>query len=242
MPEKKFAAFDIDGTIIRWQLYHAVGDAMARAGMIAAADYGRVRRARMNWKQRSGEDSFHEYEQVLISVFDGALTGLAVNGLKQVVGPVFDTYKDQVYVYTRDLIHDLKQRDYLLFAISGSPSIIVSLFASYYGFDDYAATEYVVRDGHYTGEKILSVGRKAVLLQQLIDKHGASLASSVAVGDSEGDIPMLQMVEQPIAFNPSKGLADHAMAEGWRIVIERKNKAWALERRDGTYLLAQTDD
>ena len=43
------------------------------------------------------------------------------------------------------------------------------------------------------------------------------------MGDTEGDIPMLSVVENPICFNPNAKLAEVARANGWDIVIERKD-------------------
>jgi phosphoserine phosphatase len=154
---------------------------------------------------------------------------------------VLDTYKDQVYRYTRDLIKDLKRQDYFLFAISASQDMIVNLLAMYYGFDDAGGSSYEVKKGHFTGKsQILKSERKPMFLKQLVKKHGASWQGSIAVGDSEGDIDMLAAVEQPIAFNPSKKLFDHARQQGWPIVIERKNVIYQLEPKDGKYVLAET--
>lgn len=235
---RPFGVFDIDGTIIRWQLYHAIGDGMAKRGIIPEQEFARVRKARMNWKRRSGEDSFRDYEAALVTVFDGALKGLAVDDLKQVVGSVFDEYKDQVYMYTRDLIEELRAKNYLLFALSGSPTLIVKLLAEFYGFDDSAGTDYPAVDGHFTGEKLLSLGRKHELLQGLVKQHSATFHGSIAVGDSEGDIGMLGLVEQPIAFNPSKGLFAYAQTQQWTVVLERKNMIYRLEPHHGSYILA----
>lgn len=239
---RPFAAFDIDGTVIRWQLYHAIGDGMAKKGIIEASEFERVRRARMNWKRREGEDAFHDYEQALVSVFNKALVGLPVATLKEVIGSAFDEYKEQVYIYTRGLIEELKNKDYLLFAISGSQIEIVQLLAVYYGFDDFGGSTYEIVNGKFTGKnEPLRRNQKPEYLRELVEKHNADWHDSIAVGDSESDIPMLETVEQPIAFNPSKQLFVHATKAGWKVVLERKNMVYQLEPRDGSYLLAQTN-
>jgi len=235
---RPFAVFDIDGTIIRWQLYHAIGDELARRGVIKPTAFQKVRAARMNWKRRSGEEQFKQYELELVKAFDTALPGLEVQVLSDAADAVFAEYKEQVYTYTRDLIRDLKRKNYLLFAVSGSPEVIVHKLADYYGFDDYAATAFQAKDGRFTGDVELSIGQKPELLKQMIEKHRTDLKGSLAVGDSEGDIGMLALVERPIAFNPSKQLFEHASSQGWPIVIERKNVVYKLEQKNGTYLLA----
>jgi len=232
-----FAAFDIDGTIIRWQLFHAIGDAMAKQEIISTDDYQQVRDARMKWKTRSFDDAFHDYEQVLINVFDKGLKGMPIEEFDALVDGVFEIYHEQVYTYTRDLITQLKQQGYILFAVSGSPHMIVQKFAERYGFDDYAATKYLSENGTYTAEKDISLGKKSELLKNLISKHNASYTQSMAIGDTEGDIAMLEMVEQPIAFNPSKKFFQHAQQQGWKVIVERKNMIYELEASDGSYRL-----
>jgi HAD superfamily hydrolase (TIGR01490 family) len=237
MSRRPFAVFDIDGTIIRWQLYHAVSDQLAKNGLIDMQAFDKVRRTRMDWKRRSGTDAFNEYEMQLVKVFDQALAGMSVTGFSQAVNTVFEEYKDQVYTYTRQLIHELQKQHYLLFAISGSPGPIVAKLIEYYGFDDFAATTYEEANGRFTGKKHLSIGRKPQLLTELIAKHQTGVADSIAVGDSEGDIDMLAMVERPIAFNPSRLLFEHARKQEWEIVVERKNVVYELEAGDGRYEL-----
>lgn len=234
---RPFAVFDIDGTVIRWQLYHAVTDQLAKSGLIDEAAFERVRRLRMDWKRRTGADSFHEYEMELVRVFHESLKDMSVDGFKAAVDTVFEEYKEQVYTYTRDLIRELQSNNYLLFAISGSPDFIVRKMVDYYGFDDFAATNFPSKSGKFTGDKRLSIGNKPRLLQALMDKHGAAAKDSLAVGDSEGDISMLEMAERPIAFNPSQQLFEHARTEGWEIIIERKNVVYRLEADNGRYVL-----
>jgi HAD superfamily hydrolase (TIGR01490 family) len=239
---RPFAAFDIDGTLIRWQLYHALADELARTGHIDRAAYARVKQIRMNWKQRSHENSFEEYERALVALVETALTSIKLTDFEKACRRVIDEYKDQVYTYTRDLIKDLKAEDYLIFAISASQSQIVGMVAEHYGFDDFGGSEYEVKAGYFTGKvKLLKSSAKPEYLRGLVAKHDASWQDSIAVGDSESDIPMLSIVEQPIAFNPTKELFEHARNHGWKIAVERKNMTYELEPQDGSYILAQTN-
>ncbi|MGZ6004872.1 MAG: HAD family hydrolase [Candidatus Saccharimonadales bacterium] len=235
---KRFAVFDIDGTLVRWQLYHAIADALARLGYFDAEAFQAVRQARMIWKQRDSDQSFKAYEDQLIASYEQMLGQLTVKQLEEAVSQVFDEYKDQVYTYTRDLIKRLKTDNYLLFAISNSQTEIVQKIAEHYGFDDFAGAVYE-RQGHkFSGQKTLYLKDKDRVLKQLAAKHQASWQSSIAVGDSASDAPMLKAVEQPIAFNPEKKLYQLAKARGWPVVVERKNVIYKLESKDGKYFLA----
>lgn len=239
MGKRPFAVFDIDGTVIRWQLYHALADELARQGHLNPRDFQKVRTARMLWKRRTRETSFEEYEQTLVSLIDRTLTGIKVQDLEAACRGVIDEYKDQVYTYTRDLIRQLQTKNYLLFAISASQSQIVGLIAQYYGFDDFGGSEYEVKDSYFTGRKELLISdAKPEFLKQLVGKHKAGWQGSYGVGDSESDIPMLETVERPIAFNPTRKLFEHARKNGWTVIVERKNMVYELEPKDGKYWLA----
>ena len=61
-----------------------------------------------------------------------------------------------------------------------------------------------------------------------MEKENLTLKDSIGVGDTEGDIPLLKMVEIPICINPNKNLFAVAMKEGWRIVVERKDVIYKL--------------
>lgn len=238
--QRKFAVFDIDGTVIRWQLYHAIVGELANRGLLTPGAAETIRSARMTWKKRGHRESFREYEHTLVHTFENALTKVAVTDFMAVVDAVFEEHKDQVYTYTRDLIRQLKAEDYMLFTISGSYQQIIDKLSAYYGFDDAIGTVYQQKDGLFSNEELVVVGRKGILLKELIAKHNVTLEGSIAVGDSSGDIPMFEIVENPIAFNPDMALFKEAQKHGWKIVVERKNMTYELEQVDGQYVLAQT--
>ncbi len=236
---KRFAVFDIDGTIIRWQLYHALADDLAKAGHLDPHEFDKVRIARMAWKKRVRETSFNDYEETLVKLIDQAITNIRAEDLQAACQRVLMEYKDQVYIYTRDLIQELKVKDYLLFAISASQAEIVELLAHYYGFDDFGGSHYEIKNGYFTGRKdVLRSERKPAYLKQLVEKHGALWTGSIGVGDSESDIPMLTTIEQPIAFNPTRNLYEYAVKHQWPVVVERKNMIYRLEPGNGGYALA----
>jgi HAD superfamily hydrolase (TIGR01490 family) len=225
---RPFAVFDIDGTLIRWQLYHAVADALVKMGFVEAGAYDSIRSARMSWKTRSPGTSFRTYELELIRVYEEVLADLTVDQLEQAVRAVFDEYKDQVYTYTRELIEQLKKDGYLLLAVSGSQIEIVELIAKHYGFSDFIGTMYKRKGQKFSGQKTVPSFDKATALHNLVTKHGLSFKKSVAIGDSLSDAAMLELVDRPIAFNPDKELFKRALDEGWRVVIERKNMIYEM--------------
>ena len=234
----KFAVFDIDGTLIRWQLYHAVVDKLAATGNLGSDAKERLRAARMVWKKREHPESFKEYEKVLIEVYESAFPKLDVKQFDEMVVEVIDEYKDQVYTYTRDLLNSLKEKGYTLLAISGSHQELVAEMTKHYGFDDFVGTRYARKAGKFSGMEFLATKDKQAILKSLVEKHGLEMKGSIAVGDSASDAGMLEFVEHPIAFNPDQALLKIAKEKGWKIVLERKNVVYELENKQNRYILS----
>lgn len=225
---KRFAVFDLDGTLVRWQLYHALVDRLAKQGYLGEGVYEHLQEARMQWKVRNDNEGFCKYEMELINTFDKTVEGLDENVFETVVDEVFEQYKDQVYAYTRDLISELKSKDYFLIAISGSHKELVEKMAKYYGFDDFVGTDYARYESKLKAEAFVASHHKEELLMEMINKHKLDLEGSYAVGDTSSDAPMLAMVQNGIAFNPDKKLYNLAQKNGWKIVVERKNVVYEL--------------
>lgn len=235
---KKFAAFDFDGTLIRWQLFMAIFYELAIEGLIDNEDYREVHNLFDSWKARSSEKAYDNYARKSIEIFDKHVSQLEVSVFSKAVDKVFAKYKDQVYTYTRDLVKELKAKGYYLIAISGSQYEIVEKVSKYYGFDEWTGTRYKKSGGRLGGYESFPAGAKGKALRQIVEKQGLVMEGSIAVGDTESDIPMLELVEKPIAFNPNKELLTHAKEKGWEIVIERKSVVYRLEKTGGRYLLS----
>lgn len=233
----KFAVFDLDGTLIRWQLYHAIADRLAKQGHLGPDARQTLHEARMRWKRREPGYSFRDYEIALITAYEDSIESVSPSVFDELIASVIDEYKDQVYTYTRDLALRLKTEGYTLLAISGSHEELVAAIAQHYDFDDWIGTRYKRKAGTFTGEKYVASHDKHAALQSLITKHSLDTTDSYAVGDSKSDAPMLEMVEHPIAFNPDQALYDIAANKGWDIVIERKNVTYTLHRVGDSYTL-----
>lgn len=238
---RKFAVFDIDGTLIRWQLFHAIVHHLGTKGYIDPETHEAIKAARMIWKKRNTNDGFEQYEQLLVHAYRDLLSSINPKQYHEIVSEVFEEYKDQTFVYTRNMVRQLKREGYLLFAISGSQEDIIQKLAEYYDFDAAIGTQLEMQDKAFTGRLITPVHEKAEALDKLVNQFGATYTGSIAVGDSMSDAPMLSVVQNPIVFNPNQALFETAQTKGWKIVVERKNMIYELESHDGRYVLAQTN-
>lgn len=235
---RRFAAFDIDGTLFRSGLYRELIFEMVRMGILDKTFYNSFSRHQDQWFKRSHSGAFREFEQRMVDLLDKELRSIKLSDYDKAVEAVVSKYKDNVYVYTRELLKKLKSEGYLLLAISGSQIELVAPFANYYGFDDWIGQSYERGQQYFTGKINKTHKDKDVFLKQMIDKYQLSLRGSMAIGDSMGDVGILEIVEKPIAFNPEIELMEYAKNHSWQIVIERKNVIYALEaNKDGNYQL-----
>jgi len=223
---KKFAVFDIDGTIFRWQLYHELFDALASHGVIAADAANKVFAARKEWQIRS--DTYATYETELLKAVEPAIVGLPESTLHSIADEILREKGHQVYRYTSKLLKQLKHNGYTTIAISASHHELVERFCTLHSIDIAYGRKYQMKSGKVTEHSLLVHNRKDEILREIVATHNLTLEDSYAVGDSASDISMLEIVEHPIAFNPNTDLMEAATSRGWDIVIERKNIAYTL--------------
>lgn len=227
---KKVAIFDIDGTVFRSSLLIEFTQALIREGAMPPVTTREFARARAKWLDREG--SYEDYIGAVVRAFERRIKGIPNEVFSRVAAEVAAGFEKRVYRYTRDLVRRLKRQNYFVMAISQSPKVILDPFCRKWGFDKVYGRIYEVGgDGRLTGRTAFLdlISEKARVLARAVAKEGLTLRGSVAVGDSEGDISMLQAVERPICFNPNAHLWRTARRRGWPVVVERKDVIYRLD-------------
>lgn len=238
MRKQKFAAFDIDGTLFRSGLYREVAFELMKMDVLPSDFLEGAMAKNREWRKRSHGNAFEEFESMLVGKFDAYLPQLRIADYDSAASRVIEKRADNVYVYTRELIQSLKEQGYFLIAISGSQIEMVEPFAKKYGFDAWVGQQWERGSEYFTGTIIKTHTGKDILLQSMIKTHNLTLKDSYAVGDSNGDVGMLGLVDNPIAFNPTYELYEKAIEHQWTIAIERKNVMYTLQPSDsGEYVL-----
>lgn len=224
---KPIAVFDIDGTIFRNSLLIELHWKMVRRGLIPRAALAKLDTFYWAWVKRQG--TYEDYLQEVIKNFSESIKGKTLREVDSAAKRVVEVQSDIVYRYTRDLIKKLS-KTHTLVAISGSPSIVVEAFVKRWNFDLFLATEYEVIDKEFTGKiTVIHSEDKKKALAGLVAEKGFSLKGSVGVGDTESDIGIFEMVEEPICFNPTAKLVKTARERGWKIVVERKDAIYQIQ-------------
>lgn len=227
--KRPVAVFDIDGTVFRASLFLELVERLIEKGIFPADMRSAYQEEHELWLNRQGD--YEVYVEKVVAAFLGHLKGCSYDAVEKVAMEIVAEKKDRVYRYTRDLVKKLKEQGYFLLAISHSPRFIVDDFGYELGFDKIYGFFYETGPtGNFTGnvEDLEIIRNKAAVLQRAVRKENLTLEHSIGVGDTESDIPMLEMVENAIAFNPNQKLYDHAKKRQWQVVVERKNVIYEL--------------
>ncbi len=229
MLKKKIAVFDVDGTIFRSSLLVELTDALVQEGIFPPQVRDAYNSYYQRWLDRQGP--YGDYIQAVIDEFEKNAQGVRMKDFLRVAGHVGSFHRNRTYRYTRDLVAELKKKKYYLLAISGSPKVVVDVFAKYLGFDKiYARMQEVDKKNRLTGRTMHEglINDKAQILLRAVEHEGLSLRNSIGVGDTMSDVSFLEMVTKPICFNPNRELYDYAKKKGWKIVVERKDVVYSL--------------
>ncbi|PIR85848.1 HAD-IB family hydrolase [Candidatus Kaiserbacteria bacterium CG10_big_fil_rev_8_21_14_0_10_44_10] len=227
--QKPVAFFDIDGTLFRSSLLIELVDRLLDAGVFPKETGEEFAELKRSWQDREGE--YESYINAVVKVFRQNLKGVFYGDLADIGREVVAERNKRVYRYTRDLIQDLKAEGYFLVAISQSPKTILDDFCRQYGFDKVYGRIYELGPqdrftGEVTDEHLIS--NKANIIARVLEDKSLTSKRSVGVGDTEGDIPLLESVERPICFNPNQRLFDYAKRLDWPVVVERKDVIYEL--------------
>lgn len=227
--QKPVAFFDIDGTVFRSSLLIELVNELIKRGIFPASAREIYADRQQAWQDREG--SYEDYIDGVIEAFRTHIKGVFYGDLADVGREVVAVQSKRVYRYTRDLIKELKRDGYYLVAISQSPKTMLDDFCRQYGFDKVYGRIYDIGPqdrfvGTVTDEHLIA--NKANIVTRVFEDPGLTRKGSVGVGDTEGDIPLLEAVERPICFNPNKRLFDHAKRMDWPIVVERKDVIYEL--------------
>lgn len=227
---RKVAIFDIDGTIFRSSLLIEFVEALIKAEVFPAESRKKYEREYQRWLDRKGD--YDSYIMAVVNTFMEHLKGVTLEDFTRIGKEVVALNKNRVYRYTRDLVKKLKRRGYFLLAISQSPKGLLDDFCKSLGFDKVYGRFYALGPSdRFTGEVVdlHLIENKANIVRRAVEKEELTLTDSYGVGDTEGDIAMLELVAHPICFNPNAKLYRMARINDWKVVVERKDVVYEIE-------------
>jgi HAD superfamily hydrolase (TIGR01490 family) len=239
MTKKRFAAFDLDGTLFRAGLSRNLMLGLIEQGIIDKKALDDLDPYYYLWKNREQPDAFKVYDDRHVEIFSKYIKGVHLNDIEKAIDSIVNKIYKKVYIYTRDLTRKLHDDGYTLIAITASPHEIARPFAVKYDFDIVYA-DHIRCDsrGFCIDTRTSTATNKKGALQELIDEYDLATGGSYAVGDTASDIGMLELAENPIAFNPSRELFEAAKERGWQVVVERKDVVYHLKPDKDRYYIS----
>lgn len=226
--ERPIAVFDVDGTIFRSSLFVELMKLMVREGILPKDAEEIYIDAHKRWLDREG--GYKEYIDAMIDAFHVHIQGVHYADFAESAKQVVANQGKHTYRYTRDLLKQLRRDGYFLLAVSHSPKVILDQFCPRLGFDKTYGMMFDIGPGDRLTGQIGDdlIFNKSAIVKRAVEKEGLTFDGSIGVGDTESDISFLEIVEQPICFNPNSNLYRHAKLNGWKTVVERKDVVYTL--------------
>jgi len=183
----KMAVFDLDGTLTRersiWEYIHKC--------------LGRWYGFAEKYQERflAGEISYEQFCELDALVWKG----MKVEELLSIVETV--PFHDGV----AELIQYLKEKRLMLTMVSSGLSVLSNWVHQKYGFDYSISNDLLHENGILTGKVRIQVyfDKKAEWVKRILGRFEIRPEETIAIGDSRGDLDMLQMAGFSIAFNSS---------------------------------------
>ena len=230
MKKTKIAIFDIDGTIFRKNLHFELINELSWMGIFPKEVRSKLTTIYSSWLEHKG--TYEDYKQALVDMYAEYIGGVSEADVIKAAKIVIPFQAERTYVFSEDLIKKLREENYYLMVISGSPIEIVEEYNKHHLHFDYVYGSVYEQDeeGKYTGNALYEPVRfKGKVVQEFVEQNGFTLTDSYGIGDTESDASFLQYVDYPIAFNPNQNLKAIAEAEGWRIIVEKKDVIYEIQ-------------
>ena len=114
---------------------------------------------------------------------------------------------------------------HLMVLVSGAFEELLACIGERLGVQHVVGTRLEVKRGRYSGRAVKPScfgDDKVTLLTELLAKRGLEVdfSQSFSYGDSFFDVPVLELVGNPVAVYPDSELWDYALQRGWQIIGE----------------------
>ena len=222
------AIFDIDGTIFRKNLHFELINQLVLMGVFPEEVRHTLTTLYSKWLEHEG--TYGQYRDALVKVYAENIKGVSSDTVKIASQRMIEFHKKRTYIFAERLIKYLREKNYYIISVSGSPVEAVKEYNRVHlHFNEVFGTVYEEDRGIYTGGELETpVLNKAAFVEKYMTENGFSFEDSYGIGDTESDAGFLGLVEKPIAFNPDAELKAIAEVKNWSIKVERKDVVYDI--------------
>lgn len=214
------AIFDLDNTLLAGDSDHAWGQFLVDRGLVDGEHY-RTSNDRFYQQYQSGDLDIKAYlafalEPLTRHSFE-QLYAWRREFMEEVVAPMRLAKADA-------LLGEHRARGDELLIITATNAFVTRPIAESLGVYHLLATEPELRGGRYTGRitgtPCFREG-KVTCLQEWLRSSRFSMEGSTFYSDSQNDLPLLELVENPVAVDPDDTLRGVATERGWKVISLR---------------------
>jgi HAD superfamily hydrolase (TIGR01490 family) len=211
------AIFDLDNTLLGGDSDHAWGEFLCEKGIVDSDEYRRANDYFYDQYKNGGLDIYEFLDFALRPL--ATLNKEKLNTLHQ----QFMAEKIEPIILPKalELLKNHRERGDYLLIITATNHFVTGPIANRLGVDAIIATDPEMIDGNYTG-KVTGIPcfqeGKVTRLNDWLSANPYTLEDSYFYSDSHNDLPLLQLVTNPIAVNPDETLEAHANEHLWPVL------------------------
>ena len=212
------AIFDLDNTLLRGDSDHVWGEFLVEQGAVDRARFASENNRYYAAYLAGTLDIYEFLEQhqlrPLAEHDRATLERWRTEFVRTKITPL-------ITAAARALVERHRARGDTLLIITATNRFITAPIAESFNIPHLIATEPEEVDGQFTG-KVAGVpsyreGKVERLSEWLNGRH-ESLDGSWFYSDSHNDLPLLNLVDHPVAVNADETLAEYARTRGWRMI------------------------
>lgn len=214
------AIFDLDNTLIGGDSDNLWGQFVCERGLVDAEDFA-SRNEQFYEDYKAGKLDIDAYLRFALSSLAGhpraQLDAWHRDFMATMIKPLLLPRAEQ-------LIASHRQRGHELLVITATNEFITRPIAESLGISELIACEGEIVDGRYTGEPSGTPSYhagKVTRLRQWLEGRDTTLEGAFFYSDSHNDLPLLELVDHPVAVDPDDMLRARAEAEGWPVISLR---------------------
>jgi HAD superfamily hydrolase (TIGR01490 family) len=214
------AIFDLDNTLLAGDSDYAWGEYLVATGKVDKEEYT-ARNDYFFEQYKLGKLDIHAFQALAL----GPLAGQNMETLAQWHQEFMASHIVPMRLPKADALLEKHQQqgDHLLI-ITATNRFITQPIADWLGINELIATEPEIVDGYYTGQMTgtpsYQEGKVSRLKEWLATRRDV-LAGSYFYSDSHNDLPLLKIVDHPIAVDPDDTLRNKALEQGWPVISLR---------------------
>jgi len=210
------ALFDLDYTLLSGDSDHAWGHFLAEQAMVDPKRF--IERSDHYLAEYdAGRLDIHEFLDFQLAPLVAApyetLVALRGRFIEERILPL-------VTDPARELVESHRASGHTLAIITATNNFITRPIAGLFGIEHLIATELEFVDGSFTGRIVGAPcfrHGKIEKLRDWLEARDEELAGSWFYSDSRNDLPLLELVDHPVAVNPDSVLESEARRRGWPI-------------------------